>query len=359
MKKIIHMVGTMNLGGQETLIMNVYNKIDRNKYQFDFIVQSNEKGFYDDEIKRLGGKIHVITRLTKNPVKHILELRKILKNDSYCAFHRHTNSSIIFIDLVVAKLCKIKNIIVHSHSTHSNRSNIIHYLFRPFINWFSTHKIACSHDAGKFMFGKSKFEIINNGIDVKKFIFNNKVREKLRKKFNFKNTDIVIGHVGRFTDEKNHEFIIKMFDTIRGENDKHNYYLLLIGDGPNRDYIEQLVNESELDKCVSFLGNVTNVYDYLQCMDLFVFPSKYEGLGISLIEAQAAGLNCLIGDVIPKEAILTDHVFKYSLDDYKAWSEAIKKIKLTSRKVYSDNDLIYNYDINKTVSDFCTLYEDR
>ncbi len=358
MIRVLHMVGTMDLGGQETFIMNIFKNVDRTKYQFDFVVQSNNIGYYEEEIKEMGGKIYRITNFSKNPIKHIIELRRIFKDNHYDVFHRHANSSIIFIDLLVAKISKVKTRIAHCHSTHSNHNNVIHYIFRSFVNQTSNIRLACSKEAGLFMFGKSNFNVINNGINIKQFLFNQKTRKKIRKELNILDDSLVIGHVGRFAPEKNHDFIINFFERIQ-EKGINNTILMLIGDGPCMDKIKKQVSSKKLEEKVIFLGNKNNVYDYLQAMDIFVFPSLYEGLGISLIEAQASGLKCIVSDRIPDEAIVTKNVIKKELDAIDDWTNILLEFQENEydRAVFSKNDKLYSYDIINTTNEICKIYK--
>ena len=358
MIRVLHMVGTMDLGGQETFIMNIFKNVDRTKYQFDFVVQSNNIGYYEEEIKEMGGKIYRITNFSKNPIKHIIELRRIFKDNHYDVFHRHANSSIIFIDLLVAKISKVKTRIAHCHSTHSNHNNVIHYIFRSFVNQTSNIRLACSKEAGLFMFGKSNFSVINNGINIKQFLFNQKTRKKIRKELNILDDSLVIGHVGRFAPEKNHDFIINFFERIL-EKGINNTILMLIGDGPCMDKIKKQVSSKKLEEKVIFLGNKNNVYDYLQAMDIFVFPSLYEGLGISLIEAQASGLKCIVSDRIPDEAIVTKNVIKKELDAIDDWTNILLEFQENEydRAVFSKNDKLYSYDIINTTNEICKIYK--
>lgn len=358
MIRVLHMVGTMDLGGQETFIMNIFNNIDRTKYQFDFVVQSNNIGYYEETINDMGGKIYRITNFSRNPIKHIIELRRILKNNHYDVFHRHANSSIIFIDLLVAKLSKVKTRIAHCHSTHSNHNNIIHYIFRAFVNKTSNVRLACSKEAGLFMFGNATFNVINNGINIEQFLFNPKIRKKIRNELNIPENSFVIGHVGRFAPEKNHEFIIDLFKKIQDKK-INNPILMLIGDGQNIEKIKNQVFSKSLEKKVLFLGNKNNVCDYLQAMDIFVFPSLYEGLGISLIEAQASGLKCIVSDRIPDEAIVTENVAKKGLNSVDDWANLIMKFHDNDydRKIFSRNDKLYSYDIINTTREICKIYK--
>ena len=180
-KRILHIVGTMNMGGQETFIMNLYRKIDRSKIQFDFVVHSKEVQFYEKEIKELGGKIYKIDSMSKNIFLHMKNLYRIIKENNYHIIHRHTNSSIIWFDLLVAKIAKVRRIIVHSHSS-SSKYRIINKIFQGMMNMLTDVRLACSQEAGEWLYGKKKFEIIPNGIDFEKYKFDLEKRKLLRNK---------------------------------------------------------------------------------------------------------------------------------------------------------------------------------
>lgn len=339
------------MGGQETLIMNIYRNIDRKKIQFDFIVHSN--GYYDEEIKKMGGKIYQTCRISKSPIKYLKELSKIIKNNNYQVIHRHTCSAVIILDLLVAKICKVSKVIVHSHNNNVIKDKILHLFLRKFINILADKKYACSTSAGEWLYGKSEYEIIPNGIEISKFIYNDKIRNKIKKQENVENKKI-IGHIGRFEPQKNHEFILEVISEVKKYNKNIEFWL--IGEGSLKNDIYIKAEKQELIKNIKFLGIKDNVNEYLQGMDMFIFPSKYEGLGIALIEAQIAGLDCIVSPNISDEAIITKKVRKEKLEK-KIWAEyIIKKCNSKANREININDcLISNYDI-KNITRKLTKY---
>lgn len=355
MVRVLHIVGNMNMGGQETFIMNLYRKIDTTKIQFDFVVHSEKRGYYDDEIEKLGGKIYRITPMGKNIIQHCKELYKILKNNRNYIVHRHTCSSIVAIDLLVAKLAKIKKIIVHCHATEATNHKSLNILFRTLMNKLSNIKLACSKNAGEFLFGKKqKFEIINNAIDVEKYIFDEKIRKAIREKYNTKDK-FIIGHVGRFDKAKNHRFILEVFEDILQKQD--NSELWLIGDGVLKSEIEEIAKQKNIYQKIKFLGIKNNVNELMMGMDTFIFPSIYEGLGIVLIEAQASGLVCTVSDRIQPEAIVTDNVNVLSLnEEIGKWSETILTTHKIERKI-AENKRIEEFKIENLVKKMEKIYK--
>lgn len=354
--KILHIVGTMQMGGQETFIMNIFRNIDRNKYEFGFVVHSNKRGEYEKEIENLGGKIYRITPISKNPIKHMLQLRKVIKDDNYKVMHRHANLSIVFIDLLVGRICKMKKIIIHSHSNTSAKFKVIHKILRPLLNLFATDKLACSQKAGEWLYGNKKFEIIPNAIDIEKFRYNNEKRKEIRERENA--TDkIVIGHVGRFDKIKNHKYLIEIFENLTKKVD--NIELWLIGNGEEKKYIKKLSKDKGIIDNIKFFGTINNTYDYYQGMDFFVFPSIKEGLGIALIEAQVSGLKCIISDTIPKEAIVLNNVKELSINENATvWANyienEIKKVNTYSRDI--DTKFFEKYKIENLVKKMKEIY---
>lgn len=347
-RRILHMVGKMDMGGQETFIMNLYRNINRQKIQFDFIVNTKQEGYYDKEIESLGGKIYHITSLSKNPIAHCRELKDILSNDEYDIIHRHTCSSIVAIDLLVAKFAKVNNRIVHSHANKTEKFPLFNYLFRPILNFVSTQRLACSREAACHLFGKKKgkkAEVIVNAIDTEKYKFNPDIRLKLRKEYESEKK-LVIGHVGRLEPAKNHKFLIDVFCDYNQKN--KDAVLWLIGSGSLEEELKEQVKLKEIEDKVKFLGTKNNIEELLMAMDVFVFPSIYEGLGIALIEAQCSGLECLASSNIQDEAIITDRVKRIDIDDSKKWIEALDKIEINDRQIVY-NDEIKKYDINELV----------
>lgn len=357
MKRVLHIVGTMDMGGQETFIMNIYRKIDRKKVQFDFVVHSNNRGYYEDEIEKLGGKIYRIEPMGRNIIKHCRKLYKILKKNPKYIIHRHTCSSIVWIDLLVAKIAGIEERVVHCHATQATSHEIINAIFKPILNLLSTIKLACSKKAGIFLYGKKqKFEVIYNAIDTEKFLFNDRIRNKIRKEYNINDDELILGHIGRFDKAKNQKFLIEIFEKV--VNVKKDTQLWLIGDGEIKKDLEKLVIEKGLKDNIKFLGTRNDVNEYLMAMDIFVFPSIYEGLGIALIEAQCTGIDCIVSENIVNEAIVTPNVIKINLNDESVW---IKKIlnhkKQKSRLINIDQTKINNYRIENLINQMEEIYK--
>ena len=305
--RILHVVTYMGLGGLETMIMNYYRRIDKEKLQFDFLTHREEEAYYDKEIKALGGNIYHLPKL--NPFS--LSYKKALKNfflshPEYKIVHVHQDclSSII---LKAAKECGVTVRIAHSHnsSQDKNLKYLLKLYYKRFIPEYATHLLACGEKAGKWMFSGAKFDILNNAIEVDKYTFSPQKRDEIRKELNISDNTLVVGHVGRFSEAKNHTFLLKIFNEICKNKDA---LLLLAGDGELRQDIEAQAKQLGIYDKVAFLGRRNDVYSLMQAMDVFVFPSLYEGFPVSVIEAQAAGLPCLISDGIPPESVLTDLV---------------------------------------------------
>ena len=224
--KVLHYVGIMNMGGQETFIMNLYKQIDRTKIQFDFLTLGMEKGYYDNEIEKLGGKVYSIPYRKKSIIQYIKNIRSIFRN--YPIVHIHTASTKVIFDVIIARLVGVKKIIVHSHSISDQDSKLIHLLCKCFLKFTPIMRFACSKEAGEWLFGKKKeVYIVKNGINTSQYRYQSENREKKRKELGILDSDKVIGHIGRFSKEKNHDFILKIFYKIAKDS---NTKLLLIGD---------------------------------------------------------------------------------------------------------------------------------
>lgn len=349
--RIAHIIGKMVGGGVEAFIMNYYRHIDRSKIQFDFIIDSDSTVVPRKEIENMGGRIIEIP-----PYQHIFKytnaLKKVLKKNNYKIVHSHLNSLSVF-PLYCAWKVKIPIRIAHSHSTTSKKEwkkNIIKNILKPFSKIFATDYFACSEHAGRWLFGNKTFDegkviIIHNAIDIEKFKFNENIRKKIRKELDIEDK-FVVGHVGRFVQQKNHEFLIDIFNEIYKEN--KNSVLLLIGDGPLEDKIKCKVNDLKLENNVYFLGVKDNVNEYMQAMDVFVFPSLYEGLGIVTIEAQCAELPCVCSTEIPIETKVTELIKYVNLrDDLLTWKENVINLLKVKEKLDYDLALLNSiYDIN-------------
>lgn len=346
--RILHVVPNMNSGGIENLIMNIYRKIDRTKIQFDFIVHYEKKGFFDDEIESLGGKIYRFPVIeNKNVIKYIKDLNQFFKtHKEYKVVHGHM-ASLAYLYLGIAKKYRVPVRIAHSHGTShlKNLKGYCKYIMFKFAKYNANNYYACSTEAGNYLFGKNrKFEFIPNAIELEKFAYSEKTREEVRKKLKI-NDKIVIGHVGRFNLQKNHEFIIDIFKAISEKNKK--CVLLLIGIGELQEKIKQKICDYKLEDKIYMLGLRKDVAELYQAMDIFLMPSLFEGLPLTGVEAQASKLKCIFSDTITREVKITDNIEFLNLSiGAEKWAEIVlNNINYDRKKV----------KINNTIFDIKTL----
>ena len=311
MKRVIHIVGAMAPGGFENFIMNVYRKIDREQIQFDFIVHKKKDNAYDEEIESLGGRLFYVTRKSKNPVKNFFEIRNVIKKNNYKIVCRHSDSAFTVVDLLAAKLGGAKKSIMHSHSTTTGNVKI-HNFFRKWMSFVPTHRFACSKAAGRWMFGNLDYIFVPNAIDTSEYLYHADIREEMRKEWGVE-TKNVYGHVGNFVYAKNHLFLLDVFKEITRKDEQA--VLFLIGEGELREDIEDKIKELDLQDKVILTGRRKDVADFLQMFDLFLFPSVYEGLPVSMVEAQCSGVSCLISSSITDEIMLTDCIKQLDLKE--------------------------------------------
>lgn len=330
--RILQVIGIMNRGGAETMIMNLYRNIDRNKVQFDFVQHTNEDAVFNDEIKKLGGRIY---HCPKYKGKNHFEYKKWWKDffdehaKEYSAVHGHIGSTAA-IYLNIANKYNLFTI-AHSHSTNgvlgisSIMYRIMSYNTRNIADYF----FGCSKQSGIDRFGtkvasnEKIYSILNNAVDTRIFDYNEETRTQIRQQLNFSSDNLVIGHIGRFGPEKNHDFLVEIFAKIHKIN--KNARLLLVGDGILKDDIMRKVESLDLIGCVLFTGVRNDVQDLIQAMDVFLFPSLFEGLPVTLVEAQTSGLKCVISDNIPKDCILIDEIVQTIPLNISAekWAETI------------------------------------
>ena len=346
---IAHIIGKWLGGGVESFVMNYYRNINRDKIQFHFICDRDSTNIPYEEIEMLGGRVILIPPYQKI-FNYIKELRKIFRENKYRIVHSHLNSLNVF-PLFCAYKENVCVRIAHSHSTTNKKEwkkNIIKNVLKRFSKIFATDYFACTEYAGKWLFGdkQENIKLVNNSINIEMFKFNDEIRNKIKKELNIEDK-FVVGHVGRFVQQKNHDFLLDIFNEIY-KNDK-NAILLLIGEGPLEKDIKKKINDLKLNDVVYFLGIRKNVNELMQAMDVFVFPSLYEGLGMVLIEAQASGLKCVCSTEVPIEAKLTENITFLNLDDgVEKWYENIIAEKNT-RKSYVEELRMCGYDIKNEV----------
>lgn len=327
MIKVAQILGPANAGGVESMIMNLYKNIDRTKVQFDFFVENTCPIIDQEVIEKLGGKVVIIPKYTK--IFHYMKtLKRLFKEGQYDVVHSNVNALSIF-PLRAAKKAGIKIRIAHSHSTANKKEwkkTLIKNMLRPFSRVYPTHYFACSELAGKWLFGKKKWNsgqvyLINNAVDLEKFKFDEIKRNEIRKQLNIVD-NFVIGHIGRFMQQKNHTFLIDIFHELVKQ--KPDAKLLLVGDGPLKEQITEKVKDLHIENNVLFLGLQKRTQDFYQAMDCFLLPSLYEGLPVVGVESQANGLNCFFADTITKETKVNENVKYLSLQlSAKQWADEI------------------------------------
>lgn len=346
MIRVLHIVPNMNIGGLETFIMNVYRNIDRTKIQFDFLEHYQEDSAYDQEIRDLGGKIyHFSLRNDNNIFKYIINLNNFFKSHSeYKILHCHMESigALVFI---IAKLHGVRVRIGHSHTTATNKNfkGFIKKITSKLFKYTTTLNLACSDEAGNYLFGNKSYNIVCNAIKVEDFYYDINVRKELRSIFNIEEK-FVIGHVGRMDQGKNQLFLIDVFYEYLKVNS--NACLVLIGDGEDRCKIIKKIREYDIDDKVLLLGTRRDVNKIYSMFDVFVFPSVFEGLGITLIEAQINGLPCIASKGIPQECVISDRVSFLDLSDsIDVWVKKIVDYKDYDRQLVVYNEKKDKYNI--------------
>lgn len=305
-------------GGVEAIIMNYYRNIDRSKVQFDFICDEDSTNIPYDEIKKLGGRVIICP-----PYQKIFEYERFLidlfKKNNYKIVHSNINALSVF-PLRVAKKAGVPIRIAHSHSTTNKKEwkkNLMKQALRPFSKKYATDYFACSELAGRWLFGDKTFEqgkvtIINNAIDLSKFKYDEKIRKEKRKELNINDDTLVVGHIGRFVAQKNHTFLIDVFNELHKK--EKNSILLLIGQGPLMDEVKQKVETLGISESVKFLGQRDDVNELYQVFDVFLLPSLYEGLPVVGVEAQATGNLCILSNSMTQETKILDTTKFISLD---------------------------------------------
>ena len=325
--RVAHIIGKWVGGGVESVVMNYYNYIDREKIQFDFICDEDSTNIPYDEIEKLGGKVILIPPYQRI-VKYHKTLKNVLKDGNYKIVHSHINTLSVF-SLFAAKCAGVPVRIAHSHSTTNKKEkkkNILKQILRPFSKLFATDYMCCSEYAGRWLFGDKEYDkgnvyLLNNAIDLDKFKYDEKVRIKKREELNIEDDTLVIGHVGRFVEQKNHRFLIDIFNEVHKQNSKS--VLLLAGQGPLMNEMMKKVERLGLGDSVKFLGQRHDIEQLYQAFDVFCLPSLYEGLGMVLIEAQCSGLYCVASNEVPNIVNIADIVKFCDLRNIKEWKENI------------------------------------
>ncbi|NER15575.1 glycosyltransferase family 1 protein [Spongiivirga citrea] len=371
--RVLQVLTIMNRGGAETMIMNYYRNIDRSVVQFDFLLHRKEEGVFDSEIKGLGGRIYRLQNISlKNLSSYKKELSHFFENHpEYRIVHSHLNALSVFV-MKAAKKAKIPIRIAHSHTSlynlnlnpFSDKKHDLSFAIRFFAQNFYKRKVpsyanvyfSCGKKAGNWLFGSKnsdKVRIINNAIDTHQFTYNPEISKT--KKIALELSDkFIVGHVGNFVQEKNHRFIIEIFNELLKQ--EKNVLLVLVGAGDDSD-IRKLADQLGLENQVVFLGARNDVPEILQAMDIFLFPSTNEGLPVTLIEAQAAGLPIIASDEISKELNVTGLVNFLSLKTPPLnWAKILLGSRFNRRSDMSKKIIEAAYDIKSNAKELQEFY---
>lgn len=322
--------GLMDRGGVSSVMMNYYKHFDLTKIHVDFLVHGNEEGERDAEIIARNGRIFRVPPKSKNPMKNYIKITEILKKEDYDIVHAHADSGNAYI-LKIAKKCGVLVRISHSHNTYytiHNKLRIwINDLQKKRIKKYATQLWACSQMAANWLYGKNQdVKIIYNAIELDKFKYSKQYCEEIRDKFRLHDR-YVIGMIGRLDYQKNHKFALQLIDEIR--KDRSNVVLLIIGDGCLRKKLEDQVELLQLQSNVIFCGQVDDIYKYYSAIDLLIMPSLFEGLPVSIVEAQCAGVPCVISDNITREVAVLNNVRYLPLEDTEKWKDYVLNTKDT------------------------------
>lgn len=340
--------GNLEINGISSVIMNYCTHMDLNAFDVTILAGATIAESHRNLCRKTGIKVIELPNRKSSTLTYIKELDKELGKNHFDIIHMHGNQASMALELFLGWKHHIKIRIAHSHNTTCQNIKL-HKLMKPFFNLLCTHRFACGELAGKWLFDNKPFFIIPNGFETEKFIFNEHYREDIRKELSIEGK-FVIGHIGRINDQKNQTFLLDIFTEVAKHNE--NAILLMVGIGPKLEEIKKIVNKHQYRDRIILYGETTTPEKIYAAMDLFVFPSKYEGLPVTLLEAQINGLPCIISDVITKEAILSKQVKMLSLNDtIETWALNINSVKTVERvKFYvQEQENISKYNIMNTV----------
>lgn len=363
--------GKLDAGGAETLAVNLFEKMDKSQFEVDFLVYEEKTYFYSNQVKELGGHIVALSKtenrfLPLRLFRRWTNLYKLLRNGNYDVFHCNCDFSLKFVELFLAKRAGIKKRICHSHNSALDTTSLkgkisyaVHCIGRPLLVYFSTDLLACSEESADWLFGKKSGRrreaiVIHNGIDAEYYAFDPDIRKDYRKRIGL-DQELLIGNVGRFTPIKNQKFIVDLVEFAI----KKDYKIkgCLIGTGEEFERVKQYTAERCLDAYIFFPGATDRVRDYLMAFDCYVMPSLYEGLPVSGIEAQAAGLPCVVSNTVDRKVDITGNVTFVDLEAGVAqWWNAIAASVSRDRKDMTDHVHSAGYDIGETAKKIIAVY---
>lgn len=360
--RVAQVIGKAVISGVDSVVMNYYRHIDRSRIQFDFFMDGYNKTLIDEEILDLGGRIIKLEPYENSMRTNMKQCRAAFAEGQYTIVHSHLNTLSCF-PLYAAFRAKVPIRIAHSHSTTSRgewKRNLMKQALRPFSKTFATHYAACADYTARWLFSSrtvqdGKVHLIQNAIDTVRFSPNEAAQQRIRKEFHLENR-FIIGHIGRFAFQKNHELLIRVFAEVYRQNP--NAALILIGTGELEADIRSLVKALDIEKAVVFTGIRRDIPDFLNAFDVFFLPSRYEGLPVVGIEAQAVGLPCLMSDAVTKDTAITPLVEFFPLHaDIEAWAQKLLSYEHTQKRPYPDLLRDSGFDIHHAAQDLCCWYE--
>lgn len=363
--------GVFHKGGTEAVVLNYFNNIDKSEYHIDFLVHGDKAHNIDNEthqyLESCGSKIFYVTPRGENYFANKREMRDVLKKNHYDIVHSHMDAAGAFF-LKEANIAKVEVRVAHSHNTNHfiNKGNTIKKIAHKLIlnqaikgvrkhgNLF----IACSKEAGNWLFGNKEFKVLNNAIDIDKYQYNEQIRMQQRDKYNLTNKK-VIGHVGRFNGQKNHIFLVDIFNEIFKQS--KDALLMLVGTGELETAVKEKINTLGLQDNTIFMGSRSDVNDLMQAMDVFILPSLFEGLPVVGVEAQATGLPCVVSDTVSKDVKITPNVFFMSLENTpKEWADCILNACNNTNRLNTREDIVSSgYDSKSVVKKLEKTYSEK
>lgn len=353
--RIAQVLNRMDSGGIEAVVMNYYRHVDRDRIQFDFYFAADSAFPQREELERLGAGIFLVPPYS-HPLAYHRALYRAFKAREYTIVHAHLSTMSVFA-LFAAWRAGVPVRICHNHTTAhwgEGKKTLLKYILRPFNKLFATDYFACGEKAGRWMYGNRCFDagqvhVMPNAIDVKKFEYDQAARVRLRDELDIPQDAFVMGHVGRFMYQKNHPFLLQVFEEVLRL--RSNAWLLLVGDGEQQEAIRQSARERGLESRVIFTGARKDVSKLYSAMDVFCLPSFYEGLPVVALEAQANGLPCVFSNQMTREILLTSNAVRLGLDDPQKWVGTILESCRRTDKLQNRQ-----YDIEATQQDLSRFY---
>ena len=363
MRSVLVVSGKLTVGGAERVCRNIGYYADPTRLQIDYLVFGDESGAYEPELITKGCRVYHRDPPGGRHLKFYQELVRLLRENCYDVVHCHTmfNSGLV---LRAAKSCNVPVRIAHSHSIRGpeHRGTVKKLYENTMRRWIlkdATHYVACGRAAGEWLFGESAFRekgiVLLNGIELDRYRYDPAVRARIRREHGWDGC-LVVGHTGHLAPVKNQHFLLELMPELLKRCAEAR--LILLGDGADRPMLEQTVRELGLENCVTMLGNVTNVNEYLSAMDVFVFPSLYEGMPLAVVEVQTNGLPCVLSDRVPKDVYLSDLLHPLPLEEHASkWADAILKVRRREPDSYFDVLQQSGFDVHRMLERLYQIYQ--